>query len=98
MSDQDRPESPIDAQMVAPPAGYRALEPEGKEADKTGFYDRPWVIIVLILHLGVLGIPAYWKTNYSVQARLVMVAASIVYTIFAVTVIYWGLMQIRALF
>ncbi len=46
--------------------------------------DRPWVIVVLMLHVGLLGIPVYWKTNYSLAARLMMVVASIVYTVGAV--------------
>ena len=49
--------------------------------------DRPWVIVVLMLHVGLLGIPVYWKTNYSLGARLLMVIASIVYTIGAVAFI-----------
>ncbi|MEO8495556.1 MAG: zinc ribbon domain-containing protein [Planctomycetota bacterium] len=49
--------------------------------------DRPWVLVVLILHVGFLGIPVYWKTNYSLGVRLMMVIASIVYTIIAVAFI-----------
>lgn len=49
--------------------------------------DRPWVIVVLILHVGLLGIPIYWKTNYSRGTRLMMVVVSIVYTVAAVTFI-----------
>ncbi len=49
--------------------------------------DRPWVIVVLMLHVGLLGIPVYWKTNYSLGARLMMVVASIVYTVGAVAFI-----------
>jgi len=49
--------------------------------------DRPWVIVVLMLHVGLLGIPVYWMTNYSLAARLMMVVASIVYTVGAVALI-----------
>ena len=49
--------------------------------------DRPWVLVVLILHVGFLGIPVYWKTNYSLGVRLFMVIASIVYTVGAVAFI-----------
>ena len=49
--------------------------------------DRPWVLVVLILHVAFLGIPVYWKTNYSLGARLFMVVASIVYTVGAVAFI-----------
>jgi hypothetical protein len=56
--------------------------------------DRPWVIVVLLLHVGVLGIPAYWAANYSVSTRLLIILASILYTLFAVVVIVWSLRQI----
>jgi hypothetical protein len=46
--------------------------------------DRPWVIAVLLLHVGLLGIPIYWKTSYSVQTRLLICLLSVVYTVFAV--------------
>jgi hypothetical protein len=46
--------------------------------------DRPWILAVLLLHVGFLGIPIYWKTNYSVATRLLVCAASIVYTVSAV--------------
>lgn len=49
--------------------------------------DRPWVLVVLILHVGLLGIPVYWRTKYSLATRLLMVIASIVYTIGAVVFI-----------
>jgi predicted nucleic acid-binding Zn ribbon protein len=49
--------------------------------------DRPWVIVVLLLHVGLLGIPLYWKTNYSLGVRLFLVVASIIYTVGAVTFI-----------
>ena len=49
--------------------------------------NRPWVIVVLMLHVGLLGIPWYWRTKYSLGARLFMVIASIVYTVAAVVFI-----------
>lgn len=49
--------------------------------------DRPWVIIVLVLHVGFLGIPLYWKTKYSVSTRIWIIIASIVYTVGAVAFI-----------
>jgi hypothetical protein len=49
--------------------------------------DRPWVIVVLMLHVGLLGIPVYWKTKYSLGARLFLVVASIVYTVSVVVMI-----------
>jgi len=52
--------------------------------------DRPWLLVVVLLHVGVLGIPLYWKTKYSTSVRLAIIAASIAYTLFAVTTIVWG--------
>ena len=46
--------------------------------------DRPWLIIVVLLHVGLLGIPYYWKTKYSVPMRLTIIAVSIAYTLFVV--------------
>jgi hypothetical protein len=60
--------------------------------------DRPWLIVIVLLHLGVLGIPLYWCTRYSLKTRLMIVLFSIVYTVFAVGVIIWGIMQILKLF
>jgi len=64
----------------------RPAATESKEKLKQ-LLDRPWVIVVLMLHVGLLGIPVYWKTNYSLGARLTMVIASIVYTVGAVAFI-----------
>ena len=49
--------------------------------------DRPWAIILLLLHVGFLGIPIYWKTKYSVSTRVWIIIASIVYTVGAVVFI-----------
>ena len=49
--------------------------------------DRPWAIILLLLHVGFLGIPIYWKTKYSVSTRIWIIIASIVYTVGAVVFI-----------
>jgi hypothetical protein len=46
--------------------------------------DKPWLIVIVMLHVGFLGIPMYWRTNYSVATRLWLVAASIAYTLLAV--------------
>jgi hypothetical protein len=53
--------------------------------------DRPWAIILLLLHVGFLGIPIYWKTNYSVGTRVWISVASIVYTVAAVAFIFFTL-------
>ena len=60
--------------------------------------NRPWVLIVLMLHVGLLGIPFYWKTKYSVGTRLLIILASIAYTVFAVTFIIWMLGYISRAF
>ena len=53
--------------------------------------NRPWVIVILMLHVGLLGIPVYWKPKYSLGTRLLIVLASIVYTVAAVIFITWML-------
>lgn len=71
---------------------------EDQPGELARILDRPWLIIVLVLHVGFLGIPLYWKTSYSVQTRLLISLISIVYTVFAVAVIAWGVMQLMRLF
>lgn len=56
--------------------------------------DRPWFILIVLLHLGVLGIPYYVQTRHSLSTRVLLCLASLAYTVFAVVVIYWGIMQI----
>jgi hypothetical protein len=60
--------------------------------------DRPWFIVLVLLHVGLLGIPYYLKTGYSLRARWMMCFASVAYTVFAVAVIIWGCLQILKLF
>jgi len=54
---------------------------------RTKLVDRPWLLIVVLLHVGVLGIPMYWKTKYSTSVRLAIIGASIAYTVFALAII-----------
>ncbi|MEM1070429.1 MAG: hypothetical protein AAGG48_06655 [Planctomycetota bacterium] len=61
--------------------------PEPERSDVMQVMDRPWVIVVLLLHVGFLGIPIYWKTKYSVGTRVWICVASIVYTVAAVAFI-----------
>lgn len=63
-------------------------------APRPPLMDRPWLLIVVLLHVGVLGIPLYWKTKHPLPVRLAFIGASIVYTVFAVFVIVWGSMFI----
>jgi len=71
---------------------------EGKtlQADPktTRLIDRPWLILLVILHVGILGIPVYWRTRHSVPARLMLILLSGIYTVFAVWFIIWGVIQI----
>ncbi len=48
--------------------------------------DRPWLLVVVLLHVGLLGIPLYWRTKYSAPVRLGIIVASIAYTLFVVIV------------
>lgn len=66
----------------------------GGASHDTRFIDRPWVLVVLFLHVGLLGIPVYWATRYSWQTRLAMVFGSILYTVVAVAGIVWGCLQV----
>jgi hypothetical protein len=66
-------------------------------APQDALLNRPWFLVVLLLHVGILGIPAYWATKYSVTTRLLIIAASIVYTLLAVAIIVWAVQQILAL-
>jgi tellurite resistance protein TehA-like permease len=52
-------------------------------------FDSPWAMLVLVLHVGVLGIPLYWKARYSLAVRLLIILGSIVYTVAAVWAIVW---------
>ena len=74
---------------TCPRCGSTTVKPAatGSKEKLKQLLDRPWVIVVLMLHVGLLGIPVYWKTNYSLAARLLMVIASIVYTVGAVAFI-----------
>jgi hypothetical protein len=52
--------------------------------------DRPWLIVLMILHVGCLGIPLYWRTRYSLAVRMLLVAVSVIYTVLTVVGIIWG--------
>ena len=85
---------PFATNAERPPRRHLWAQP----ADERRLMDRPWFIVVLLLHVGVLGIPAFWATHYSVSTRLLIILASILYTLFAVVVIIWSLQQIASLF
>ena len=58
---------------------------DGEQRDESPrTLDRPWVIVVLLLHVGFLGIPLYWKTRYALGTRVLICVISVAYTVFAV--------------
>ena len=99
-------ESPIEAQLAAPPVPYEPIPATGQtnatsntsQKNSPEWISRPWVIVVLVLHVGCFGIPIYWKTNHSVGVRLAIIAVSIVYTVAAVAFIYVMLRWIANIF
>jgi hypothetical protein len=64
-------------------------QPQDSKQELKRFFDNPWALLVLVLHVGFLGIPLYWKTRYSLPVRLLIILASIVYTLAAVWFIVW---------
>lgn len=64
--------------------GGGAPRPLSSQAAPTPALDKPWVLVILVLHVGFLGIPLYWKTHHSVRTRLMICLASVLYTVFAV--------------
>jgi len=66
-------------------------DPPARQDDRTSLrndiqrlLNRPWMLVVVVLHLGFLGIPLYWKTRYSVGTRIGIIVLSILYTVGAV--------------
>ncbi len=64
-------------------------QPQDAKQKLKQLFNNPWALLVLVLHVGLLGIPLYWKTKYSLSTRLLIILASIVYTIAAVGLIVW---------
>gem|GEM_PF-3397166 len=79
------------ASLIAPDQAPRMIR-------SNSALNKPWVIVLLLLHVGILGIPYYWKLKYSVSTRLFIIAASIAYTVFAVGAIVLFLYWIALLF
>ena len=90
--------SPIDAQLAAPPIpsdssattahGTHPCDADARRQGNQAWMSRPWVIVLMVLHIGFFGIPFYWKTNYSVGVRVLIIAVSILYTVAAIAFIY----------
>jgi hypothetical protein len=90
-----RCESVLEADANRCPAcGAATAAPPETVKPQITMIDRPWLIALVILHVGLLGIPLYWKTKYPVHTRVLIVTISIVYTIAAVLGIVWGCAQI----
>lgn len=51
--------------------------------------NRPWMIALVLLHVGLLGIPLYWQLDYPRSTRLWLCIGSIAYTVLAVGLIVW---------
>lgn len=79
----------VDAHQERCPAchAFMGPSPAAENASELRVIDRPWILAVLILHVGLLGIPMYWKTRYSVRTRVLICVLSVVYTLFAVAFI-----------
>lgn len=77
------------ASLISSPT---APAPDAIEPDR--IIDRPWLIVLAVLHVGVLGIPLYLSTKYSLTTRLLICLVSMAYTVFAVAAIVWGIMHI----
>ena len=76
--------------------GTTAVESERENDESSSLLHRPWVVLVIVLHLGFLGIPVYWRLKYSLAERIWICVASIVYTVLAVALIWWGVLRIWA--
>jgi hypothetical protein len=75
--------------------GSSTSGPAGKAAWNTPrLRDKPWLMTILVLHLGAFGIPLYWKARYPRSVRLTIAVVSILYTIFVALAVAWGAMQI----
>jgi len=64
-------------------------QPQDSKHRLKRLFNNPWALVVLVLHVGLLGIPLYWKTRYSLPVRLLIIFASIIYTVAAVWFIVW---------
>jgi hypothetical protein len=47
-----------------------------------------------MLHLGLFGIPLYWRTDYSRTVRIWLVVVSILYTVLVAIAVVWGVAQV----
>lgn len=69
-------------------------EKDSPGAQPARLADRPWIIAIVLLHLGIFGATWYWKLNHSREVRIALVVVSFFYTLFVAIVVYWGLRQI----
>lgn len=88
----DAPQVDVAANRAGDPAGLSSDEPES--AASARLRDEPGWIVILVLHLGLFGIPLYWRTRYPVSVRLLIVVVSLVYSLLFGLVVFWGGLQI----
>ena len=91
-------ESPIDAQLAAPPVSYEPQPTGHQQADRgatpTPFADmmqnRGAVLAVLFLATGALGIPLLWiNRKFSDRERLVWAVVVTIYTAILIAAVGW---------
>ena len=97
--DHDNGDSPIDAQLAAPPISYDGPSPAGpatgaQESTPTFFADaiqNKWmVLVVLFLMTGALGIPLLWMNKgFSKAERIIWSIAVTIYTTILVAIVVW---------
>jgi hypothetical protein len=95
MSDSEQRESPIDAQLAAPPPSYHSgpsaprFEPPNASRQDL-LQNRGAVLALLFLVSGALGIPLLWiNRNFSPTERIVWTIIVIIYTLLLVAFTAW---------
>lgn len=104
MSENDRGESPIDAQLVAPPLSQQQTPAAVASSPKSGMtseliQSRGAVLAMLFLATGALGIPLLWMNrNFSDTERIVWAIIVTIYTLIliaiAAAIVMWSYRQV----
>jgi hypothetical protein len=86
MTQQPREDSPIDAQLAAPPAAHPVAEQTGYAPPRKDFLqNRGAVLAILFLVTGVLGLPLLWiNRKFSNVERVLW---SIIVTLYTVALV-----------
>lgn len=104
MHDPEPHESPIDAQLAAPPTSYHdeptgpTFEPPSRGRDDL-LQSRGAVLAILFLVTGALGIPLLWiNRNFSPLERIAWTIIVTIYTFilisFTVWIVWWAYSRI----